>query len=358
MFVVDKAEFKATLTPEGYLSGEAIATRTGVFTYHMPDGSVQRQLRHPDDVLNQDSLLTLRLKPVTDEHPLEMLNVDNAQKYSVGFTGDNVRVDGGNVGITFSVTNKDTILKVVGKKARELSLGYNLDLIDEAGIFEGEAYTHRQTNIRYNHLAIVPKGRAGSVARINMDGAAVQLHHDHVEDTTMEKPTTTVQLDGIDYPEVPKEVANALNKAHASLAEAQVNADAMQAKTDEAKASLEKYSAEFNADSIETAVSKRLALMAEASKVINVDDMMGKTDRQIQEAAIHFKHKDMNLDGLSNDYVTARFHAVIEAVPSKEDQALASQRVAVANATNKDAAPDANQDLRHILNKQNHGGVA
>jgi uncharacterized protein len=352
MLVFDTAPFKATITPEGYLSGDAIATRTGVFDYIMPDGSVQKQLRHPDDVLTQDSLATLKHKPVTDDHPLELVNVDNAGKYGVGFTGDTVRVDKGNIGITFSVTNKDTIMKIVGKKKRELSLGYNLDLVEEAGEYEGQPYTHRQTNIRYNHLAIVEKGRAGREARINMDGVAVQLHHDHVEDLNMDKPLSTVNLDGIDYQASP-EVAKALAKAQEATKQAQANLDAAQAKQDEAQASFDAYKAEFNADSIAQAVNARVALMAEASKVINLDAMGDKTDRQIQEAVILSKHPALNLDGLSSDYVKARYDAVMEAVPSKDATALAKQKEAVANATNKDAAPQMNQ--RQSLNAKFHG---
>jgi uncharacterized protein len=353
MLVFDTAPFKATITPEGYLSGDAIATRTGVFDYIMPDGSVQKQLRHPDDVLTQDSLATLKHKPVTDDHPLELVNVDNAGKYGVGFTGDTVRVDKGNIGITFSVTNKDTIMKIVGKKKRELSLGYNLDLVEEAGEYEGQPYTHRQTNIRYNHLAIVEKGRAGREARINMDGVAIQLHqNDHVEDLNMDKPLSTVNLDGIDYTASP-EVKNALEKAQEVAKQAQANLDAAQAKQDEAQASFDAYKAEFNADSIAQAVNARVALMAEASKVINLDAMGDKTDRQIQEAVILSKHPALNLDGLSNDYVKARYDAVMEAVPSKEAEALAKQRQSVGEATNKDAAVQMN--MAQKLNQKFHG---
>lgn len=357
MFVVDTAPFKATLTEEGYLAGTAIATRTGVFEYRLPDGTVQRQLRHPDDVLNEDSLATLKLKPVTDNHPSEMIvNVDNASRYSVGMTGENVHVDGGNVAITFNVTNKDTVQKVKSRQKRELSLGYKLDLLDEAGVYEGEPYTHRQTNIRYNHLAIVQRGRAGAVARINMDGVAVQLHpHDHEEQTIMEKPLSTVNLDGIDYPTAP-EVKNALEKVQASVKEAQTNLDAIQAKHDEALASLEAYKKEFNADSIAQAVAERVALMAEASKVVNLDALQGKSEREIQEAVIKSKHADINLDGKSDDYVKARYDVVMEAVPSKEAEALGKQKQAVHQAVNADVAP-VHRSQAALYNDQYHGGA-
>ena len=47
---------KITETKEGFLKGDAILTRTGVFTYVNADGSLRKELRHPDDVFVLDSL--------------------------------------------------------------------------------------------------------------------------------------------------------------------------------------------------------------------------------------------------------------------------------------------------------------
>jgi phage shock protein A len=147
-----------------------------------------------------------------------------------------------------------------------------------------------------------------------------------------------VILVGIDYPTAP-EVKNALEKAQESLKQATVNADALQAKHDEATASLEAYKREFNADSIAQAVSERVALMAEASKVVNLDALQGKSEREIQEAVIKSKHADINLDGKSDDYVKASYDMVMKAIPSKEAEALGKQKQAVNQAMNADAAP-------------------
>ena len=37
-------------------------------------------------------------------------------------------------------------------------------------VYNGEPFDFRQTNIRYNHLAIVDEARAGPEARIVLDG--------------------------------------------------------------------------------------------------------------------------------------------------------------------------------------------
>ncbi len=40
---------------------------------------------------------------------------------------------------------------------KELSVGYLVDTIEEPGEYNGERYDAIQTNIRVNHLAVVPE---------------------------------------------------------------------------------------------------------------------------------------------------------------------------------------------------------
>ena len=63
----------AIVTDEGYIRAHAVVTRTGVFLYKNADGSTRRELRHPDDVWNEDSIATMDLIPVTNGHPSEKL---------------------------------------------------------------------------------------------------------------------------------------------------------------------------------------------------------------------------------------------------------------------------------------------
>lgn len=180
MFRTDLAQLpRVTRTPEGYLRGDAIVTRVGVFKYQNADGSIRAELRHPDDVLN-DSLKSLRMVPITIDHPDEPVSVANAARYSVGSTGEYVRRDGNNVIVPLTITHADAI-RAVSSGKRELSLGYSLDLIREDGVYEGERYTHRQTNITYNHLAIVDVARAGQAARLNLDGGSMFNRNDAIE---------------------------------------------------------------------------------------------------------------------------------------------------------------------------------
>lgn len=161
---------KVTKTPEGYLEGEVIASRTGVFTYYNTDGSTRKELRHPDHVLNKDSLKTLAMIPVTDDHPAEFVNASNAALLQKGFTGESYRTDeNGNIIVKLKVTDSSLISKITSGKKPELSLGYSVELKKSAGEYKGERYDYIQTGIVYNHLAVVEYGRAGRNARFRFD---------------------------------------------------------------------------------------------------------------------------------------------------------------------------------------------
>lgn len=158
-------------TEEGYIKGRAIVTRCGVFMYKNADGSTRAELRHPDDVSVPESLESIKMIPVVDGHPTERLvNAENSKKLSVGYTGEVVENEYPYVIANMVITDKNTVAKIKQKQRNQLSLGYTVDLLPEEGIYEGQPYEFRQTNIKYNHLALVDEARAGPQARIALDG--------------------------------------------------------------------------------------------------------------------------------------------------------------------------------------------
>jgi len=89
-----KHDYKALQkTDEGYLVGRAVATTIGVFPYLQADGSIRRELRSPEEVYNPDSLESLKLAEITNNHPTEAVTTDNVNKYGVGTVGENVVAD-------------------------------------------------------------------------------------------------------------------------------------------------------------------------------------------------------------------------------------------------------------------------
>jgi hypothetical protein len=158
-------------TPQGFLKVPGFATRTGVFTYIDSNGQVRRELRHPDDVFDPESLATLRNAPVTLEHPPVMLTPSNVNQYMKGYTTDRVEVNRDLVETDLIIAVNDAIQAVEEKGMRELSSGYLADLEEVSGVYNGTQYDVRQRNIKYNHLAIVKRGRAGPEARLRLDSA-------------------------------------------------------------------------------------------------------------------------------------------------------------------------------------------
>ena len=129
-FRIDKNPLpKVYRTSEGYIKGTAIVTRTGIFKYVDNQGNIRLELRHPEDVLEEDSLESLKQIPITVEHPTVLVDATNAKNLSVGLTGETVKVDGENIKTTVTITALDGINAVDNGK-EELSLGYTLDLVE------------------------------------------------------------------------------------------------------------------------------------------------------------------------------------------------------------------------------------
>lgn len=151
------------------------ATRCGVFPYMDGNGKIRRELRHPDDVLDPESLKTLKFAPVTIEHPPVMITPKNVDQYGVGHTTDRVEVNRDLVDTDLIVESQEGIDAIEKNGMRELSSGYDCEIVEEDGVYNGSPYDYRQKNIRYNHVAIVKLGRAGPEVRLRLDSAdAVQ----------------------------------------------------------------------------------------------------------------------------------------------------------------------------------------
>lgn len=154
-------------TSEGYLVDRPILTTTGIFEYRNPDGSVRRELRLPEDVFDPESLKSYKGKPIIITHDAGLVTKDNVDKHQIGTILTDGYRSGENVRAEIVIHNTDA-MKDAGLK--ELSLGYNLDLDETPGVWNGEHYDARQKNVRINHLALVREARAGEQARLNIDG--------------------------------------------------------------------------------------------------------------------------------------------------------------------------------------------
>lgn len=164
-------------TPEGFLFVEGRATRAGVFLYKRGDGSIIRELRPPEEVGSAQSLATLARKPITNEHPSEFVDAKNAEQYVAGTVDPEVVWEqdhsDGFVKVRGTIMRQDAI-EAIESGRHQLSCGYHADIEETPGVWtDAHGTEHRydavQRNIRYNHLALVDRGRAGKQARLRLD---------------------------------------------------------------------------------------------------------------------------------------------------------------------------------------------
>ena len=153
-------------TPEGYLICYAVPiNRTGPQAYGAGElglgGDPDRPVtvyRLEEDVFSPAALASFEGKDVTRGHPPEMLNAENQAGYSKGHL-ENVRRDGENTVADLVIKDPSLVSDVENGVLREVSCGYNCN-------FEPYQDGYKQTHIIGNHVAVVPKGRAGSTVAI------------------------------------------------------------------------------------------------------------------------------------------------------------------------------------------------
>jgi hypothetical protein len=363
-------------TSEGFLAGRAVVTNIGVFSYLMEDGSLRRELRSPQEVLSAESLASLRMKPLTNEHPDEAVTAENSSKFQVGFLGEGINSDGMRVSAPISVTQKEAISDVLQGR-RALSCGYSAEVEDIAGVWMGVQYDAVQRNIRYNHVALVDRGRAGDEARMRFDSAGrilgllveapkndTVLPKTNLEENRMEK----FKFDGAEFSteaEVVSKMTTLKAKVDQSEAEkvkAVETAEGLQAKVDsaeqakkEATDKMAKLEAEMPAR-IDTAVSSRLSLLQSAEKAkVKIDATMSEVD--IKKAIIFSAQPKMDkatLEGKSEAYIEARYDSAMEILGEVEEASLENktdasdlpkdESITITAETKRDAMVKAQQD--------------
>lgn len=186
---------KAVYTEEGYLRDRPILTSTGIFEYRNPDGTTRRELRLPEEVFAPESLKSYLGKPIIITHDAGLITKDNVHREAVGTILSEGERDGNDIRADIIIHDTNE-MKKCGLK--ELSLGYNLDLDETPGVWEGKPYDAVQRNISINHLALVLEARAGDQARLNIDSRDRKTKEG---ETSMKKTQQKARADGVLSPE-------------------------------------------------------------------------------------------------------------------------------------------------------------
>ncbi len=241
-------------------------------------------MRHytPPAVL-EAALIDMLDVPVTYNHPAKMVTTQTYRDVAAGHILGAPRLEGGLVHALLAVQDAKLIHAIEVQECREVSMGYNVAYDETPGTTsEGEMYDVIRTRIDWNHIAIVPEGRAGRTVRCMLDSQDIPTEEDQV----------LYQIDGAELaPETTQAAIDAVCGAR----------DAALARVEALTADL---AAATSAEALDAAVQKRLddaAVVAAAAAAV-----VAATERR---AAVQISFPQIDLAGKSQDYVDALFDA-------------------------------------------------
>jgi hypothetical protein len=297
---------KPQMLANGFLRVEGFVTRVGVFEYSTPQG-IRRELRSPDEVFHADSLASLEMVPVLDDHPYTepgfKVTADNADRVPrVGHVGERIdHTDGEKVSAPMLITDKRMAEKLIARELSETSCGYECELDFKPGSYKGQRYDCVQRKIRYNHVAIVAQGRQGPDVAIRVDS----------KESTVEK---IVRIDGKEYPAGRALVeafarheadhATAIEKLAKERDELKTEADKSKARVDAMEQEQKKGT---DPKAVQAVVRARVELEKKCDGLVAPEKMAELTAHELRVAALAKLSPELKLDGKSEAYVEAAF---------------------------------------------------
>jgi uncharacterized protein len=308
---------KLERTPLGGYVASAACARAGVMTYaadamraqglavpaDIPRGGVVR-VYTPPSVL-EAAVDSMRTAPVTDSHPRKMVDTSTFAQVCRGtVVSDTCRFEDGKLHAKLAIQDAGLLRAVELGEKREVSMGYFASTDFTPGQTpEGEAYDAIRTDITYNHVAIVQKGRAGPQVCLALDSEEIPTEEDTTVKFTLKIKGREVELDA---------------------AECQAQIDALEAELDvshQAKEAAEKTAKEAR-DAAEAAVSDEAV---EAAIVKREDARKPAEAKAAKRKAV--ADSGIDLEGKTDAYIDAAFDLIQkQAAEDKDDVALIQGR--------------------------------
>ena len=299
----------------GAMIAPATIARTGIMEYSagqlgklfedMPPTKLIKVMTREEDLFCADSLESYRGAPITIGHPEDDVTPENAADLQHGNL-DGVPLRDGDQLAGMLMLNTEKVLALVEAGVDQLSSGHDAKLIrlsdEDAARLGYHAY---KTNIRCNHIAVVPSGRAGN-ARIA----------DEAEGSGEPKADPVVE-------EVKMYDQDHVSGLEAKLAAAEESVNALSLKLADANAKL-------TDEAIEVHVKKRLEFLAEAAQFTDAD-LTGMSVVDAKRVAL----KDaLGLDYASKDdaFISTRYSIMVEeGAPEKDTDLTQALRDAANN---------------------------
>lgn len=358
-------------TKEGYLVATARVARTGVQMYMAHElgdvaisaGFAPNDLvsvyRHEDQVFSDSVMRSITRVPVTVDHPAENVTADNWSRYAVGEVGDAVAKD--SEWIVVSPMIKDAAaISAARTTHKEISMGYTAKIVKAR---DGVSADFEMMDIRMNHLALVPVGRAGSKARIG-DSWGVSPVQDYqpgdkpipVGGVIMTDQLKTVVLGDKAVQVAVSDVA-AIEQFKADSAKALADAkaaheSAISAKDEEIgtlKADLKAAKDAANID-VDALVADRTELISQVNAIDAKIEVKGVTDSELRKAAVASKLGDEMVVNASDAEISGMFKAIVKS--AKPSNAVADAIRNGVKSADSDIINDAQSDYVARLTRQ------
>lgn len=302
--------------------------------YVKSDGSEEMEAKLPEEILSDATVSSANSKPVTDGHH-GLVTKDNSHDLLKGFTASNGHVEGNMLYNDITITDPNLISQIKSGDKRELSIGFETQMDPTSGTYNGTKYDAVQRNIRINHVAVVPKGRAGHEVRLIGDSAEAVEQVEPSEEKGNQMETRVVRADGqnitvaaddvekitkldADNSAKAKQITDLdaqIKKLQSEKAQLQGDADASAKKADEAQAKADSLEADnkklqeefdkYKADGVD----KKLELIDKVKSFVGDEyDYHGKSDRDMKIDAVKaIKGDSVDFTDKSDTYVQVAF---------------------------------------------------
>ncbi len=348
---------RAIITPisseNGFFKCRVAIARPGVFPYLYADGSLRMEAKLPEEIHSAETIESAKGAPVTDGHVPRndsggKVTPENWNKYVKGTLGDSIDIEGDLLFLNETIFDSALAADVKSGKKCEASIGFDAMIDDTPGEYDGVKYDCAQRRIKINHVAHVPKGRAGDTVRAYFDedipdGSTLAVMQNTNQETVMKNQTKTdegaifegvkrffamfgrqdAEPEGSDDPKVtpetgegPKTTAGkgseeGKNKpSQADIIEfLQAQVAALQDLLDKKAKELEEATSPAKQDE---AIKERLSLIDLARKAIPDFKHDGLSNREIRLAVINANlpfPAEMKTDSLTDIHISARFDA-------------------------------------------------
>lgn len=294
MYYVDRAgrlTNKRRTATGGFLVDATLA-RVGVMAY--PE---RQEVHFNSPEVLQANLDAIPTAPVTNRHPAKMVTPVTFKSVSCGHVVGSPTFKDGMIHATLAIQDIDLIADIESGAAEEISMGYLAVSEPTEGTYDGEAYDMARKSIEWNHIAVVPAGRAGRDVCLCLDSA----------DIPGDSEMKTLMINGR---------AVELDKAQAAV-------DALEMLLEDARGEVTELQASIVTKDAEIATAKSEATIdaAVTARLAKVEAERKTAERR---AAVAKRYPKMALDGKSQETIDSLFETL-----TAEQAAVAAEEATV-----------------------------